>query len=363
MRFIDEFRDPALTLSLSESIAKITSQPWRIMEICGGQTHSILRFGLEQLLPPEITLIHGPGCPVCVTPLGFIDSALEIAAQPNVILCTFGDMIRVPGSKEDLMRVKARGADVRIVYSPFDAVRTAMAEPHKEVVFFAVGFETTAPATAMAVLLAHEQKLKNFSMLVSHVLVPPAIETLLRAPDHQIDGFLAAGHVCTVMGYDQYHQLAEKYHVPIIVAGFEPIDLLTAIHECVQMLESRKYIVVNQYKRSVQEKGNIQAQEAMEKVYMPTARKWRGLGEIPLSGLQLREKYQDFDALRRFTPKNHSLEEPRECIAGEILRGLKKPDSCPAFRTLCTPEHPLGAPMVSSEGACSAYHRYHHSPA
>jgi hydrogenase expression/formation protein HypD len=358
MRFLDEYRDAALAQRLAREIHRVTTRPWTIMEVCGGQTHAIVKFGIDELLPRSITLIHGPGCPVCVTPLEIIDRALAIAAQPGVIFASFGDMLRVPGSAGDLLSVKAGGGDVRIVYSPLDAVRLAEANPQREVVFFAVGFETTAPATAMAVFQAAQKGLKNFSMLVSHVLVPPAIEALMSSPTCRVQGFLAAGHVCTVMGYEEYMPLAAKYRVPIVVTGFEPLDILQGVLMCVQQLESGRAEVQNQYARSVRREGNRAAQELLRRVFCVVPRKWRGLGEIPRSGLGLREEFAAFDAERKFGAGAQRVEEPSECLSGLVLQGLKKPHECPAFGTRCTPEHPLGATMVSSEGACAAYYRY-----
>jgi hydrogenase expression/formation protein HypD len=358
MRFLDEYRDAALAQRLAREIHRVTTRPWTIMEVCGGQTHAIVKFGIDELLPRSITLIHGPGCPVCVTPLEIIDRALAIAAQPGVIFASFGDMLRVPGSAGDLLSVKAGGGDVRIVYSPLDAVRLAEANPQREVVFFAVGFETTAPATAMAVFQAARKGLKNFSMLVSHVLVPPAIEALMSSPTCRVQGFLAAGHVCTVMGYEEYMPLAAKYRVPIVVTGFEPLDILQGVLMCVQQLESGRAEVQNQYARSVRREGNRAAQELLRRVFCVVPRKWRGLGEIPRSGLGLREEFAAFDAERKFGAGAQRVEEPSECLSGLVLQGLKKPHECPAFGTRCTPEHPLGATMVSSEGACAAYYRY-----
>jgi len=328
------------------------------MEVCGGQTHSIVRYGLADLLPSELELIHGPGCPVCVTPLELIDKALEIAARPGVIFTSFGDMLRVPGSTTDLLSVKANGGDVRIVYSPLDAVKLAEQNPGKEIVFFGVGFETTAPATAMAVYQAAQRGLKNFSMLISHVLVPPAIEALMSSPNCRVRAFLAAGHVCTVMGYEEYFPLVKKYRVPIVVTGFEPLDILHGVLMTVQQLESGRAEVENQYARSVRREGNQPAQELIRKVFKVVHRKWRGVGEIPQSGMGLADDYVAFDAEVKFDLKERHVEEPKECVAGEILQGLKKPNECPAFGERCTPEHPLGATMVSSEGACAAYYRY-----
>jgi hydrogenase expression/formation protein HypD len=358
MRFIDEYRDAKLAQHYARRIAQIVTRPWTIMEICGGQTHAIIKFGIDELLPKEITLVHGPGCPVCVTPVELIDKAIEIASRPEVIFCSFGDMLRVPGSEKDLLSVKAQGGDVRIVYSPLDALKLAKENPDREVVFFAVGFETTAPANAMAVYQAARQNIKNFSLLVSHVLVPPAIEAILSSPKNRVQGFLAAGHVCTVMGYTEYEPIAQKYKVPIVVTGFEPLDILQGVYMCVKQLEEGRHEVENQYTRSVRREGNTKAQELIREIFCVVPRKWRGIGEIPRSGLGLTEKYRAFDAELKFGLTNRSVEEPSECIAGLVLQGVKKPHECPAFGTRCTPEHPLGAPMVSSEGACAAYYRY-----
>jgi hydrogenase expression/formation protein HypD len=358
MKFLDEYRDGALAQKLAAEIHRVTTKPWTIMEVCGGQTHAIVKFGIDELLPQSITLIHGPGCPVCVTPLEVIDQALEIAARPGVIFTSFGDMLRVPGSTTDLLAAKAKGADVRMVYSPLDAVKMAVENPAREVVFFGVGFETTAPATAMAVFQASQKGLKNFSMLVSHVLVPPAIEALMSSPQCRVQAFLAAGHVCAVMGYEEYFPLAQKYHVPIVVTGFEPLDILQGILMTVRQLEAGRAEVENQYSRAVRREGNQPAQELIRKVFRVVPRKWRGIGEIPQSGLGLSEAFAEFAAEQRFGLAEHRVEEPAECIAGIILQGLKKPHECSAFGTRCTPEHPLGATMVSSEGACAAYYRY-----
>lgn len=358
MKFLDEYRDAGLAQKLAAEIHRVTTKPWTIMEVCGGQTYAIVKFGIDELLPKQITLIHGPGCPVCVTPLEIIDKALEIAAKPNVIFTSFGDMLRVPGSKTDLLSVKANGGDVRIVYSPLDAVKIAEQNPMKEIVFFGVGFETTAPATALAIFQASQKKLKNFSMLVSHVLVPPAIEALMSSPNCRVQAFLAAGHVCAVMGYEEYFPLAKKYHVPIVVTGFEPLDILHGILMTVQQLESGRAEVENQYSRSVSREGNRPAQELIRKIFKIVPRKWRGVGEIPQSGLRLNEDYTMFDAEKKFNLTHRFVEEPKDCLAGEILQGLKKPNQCPAFGKRCTPEHPFGATMVSSEGACAAYYRY-----
>ena len=358
MKFVDEYRDRGAAQRYARAISRLTTRPWAIMEVCGGQTHSIVKYGIDELLPKQITMLHGPGCPVCVTPLELIDKATQIAARPEVIFCSFGDMLRVPGSSSDLFSVKAQGGDVRIVYSPTDALQIARDNPDREVVFFAVGFETTAPANAMAVYQAHTQRIANFSVLVSHVLVPPAIEALLSAPDNRTQGFLAAGHVCTVMGYEEYLPLAKKYHVPIVVTGFEPLDILQGIFMCVRQLEAGRAEVENQYLRSVRKQGNLPAQELVAKVFRVVPRKWRGVGEIPHSGLGLRDEFAVYDAESRFGVAGYSAEEDSECISGLVLRGVKKPHECPAFSGRCTPEHPLGATMVSNEGACAAYYRY-----
>ena len=358
MKYIDEYRDAAAARQAAAAIARVTTRPWTIMEICGGQTHAIVKFGLDELLPEQITLIHGPGCPVCVTPLEQIDQAVEIAGRSGVIFCSFGDMLRVPGSQMDLLSVKAAGGDVRIVYSPMDAVRIAKENPEKQVVFFAVGFETTAPANAMAVFQAARQNVQNFSMLVSHVLVPPAMEAILSSPHNRVRGFLAAGHVCAVMGCSEYVPIARKYNVPIVVTGFEPLDILQGILMCVEQLEQGHAEVENQYARAVRQEGNVPAQELMRRVFQVVRRKWRGMGEIPESGLGLADEYAAFDASRRFEVSGRIVEEPAECISGLVLQGVKKPHECPAFGTRCTPEHPLGATMVSTEGACAAYYRY-----
>jgi hydrogenase expression/formation protein HypD len=358
MRFLDEYRDANLAADYARAIRRAVTRPWTLMEICGGQTHAIVKFGLDELLPRELTLVHGPGCPVCVTPLEMIDRALAIARRPGVIFCSFGDMLRVPGSETDLLAVKAAGGDVRIVYSPLDAVRLARENPAREVVFFAVGFETTAPPNAMSVFQAQREGLKNFSILVSHVLVPPAMEAILRSPDCRVQGFLAAGHVCAVMGYEEYLPLAARYQVPIVVTGFEPLDILQGVLMCVEQLEAGRAEVENQYARAVRREGNVSARRIVEEVFTVTSRKWRGVGEIPDSGYRLREEFADFDAERRFGVADQTAEESAECLSGLILQGLKKPHECPAFGVRCTPERPLGATMVSNEGACAAYYRY-----
>jgi len=358
MKFVDEYRDADAAVRYARALERITTRTWTIMELCGGQTHAIVRFGLDELLPGSITLVHGPGCPVCVTPIELIEKAIEIASRPDVIFCSFGDMLRVPGRSKDLLTVKAEGGDVRIVYSPIDALNIARQNPAREVVFFAVGFETTAPANAMAVYQAAQQRVGNFSLLVSHVLVPPAMEAILSSPANRVQGFLAAGHVCTVMGYTEYEPVARRYRVPIVVTGFEPLDILQGIYMCVLQLEQGRSEVENQYTRSVRREGNRPARDLISKVFRVVSRKWRGIGEIPRSGLALQPLYAGFDAETRFGVADRTADESPDCISGAILQGLKKPFECPAFGTGCTPEHPLGATMVSSEGACAAYYRY-----
>jgi hydrogenase expression/formation protein HypD len=358
VKYLDEYRDGEAAAGFARALARITTRPWTLMEVCGGQTHSIVKFGVDTLLPKEVTLVHGPGCPVCVTPLEMIEKAIEIASRPGVIFCSFGDMLRVPGRARDLLSVKAGGGDVRIVYSPLDAVEIARQHPDREVVFFAVGFETTAPANAMAVYQADAQGIANFSLLVSHVLVPPAMEAILSSPVNRVQGFLAAGHVCAIMGYAEYEPLARRFHVPIVVTGFEPIDLLHGIYLCIKQLEEGRAEVENQYVRAVQRDGNTHAQELVRQVFRIVPRKWRGLGEIAESGLALQERFASFDAERRFGVVELTEDEPTDCMSGLVLQGLLKPNECGAFGTRCTPEHPLGATMVSSEGACAAYYRY-----
>ncbi|MEN8119206.1 MAG: hydrogenase formation protein HypD [Bacteroidota bacterium] len=358
MKYIDEYRDPKLVKGLSEQIKRIVTKNWTLMEICGGQTHSIMKYNIEELLPEKITLVHGPGCPVCVTPLEIIDKAIKIALMPEVIFTSFGDMLRVPGSELDLLSVKAKGGDVRMVYSPLDAVKLAEENPAKKVVFFAVGFETTAPANAMAVDFAQKKKLKNFSILSSHVLVPPAIEVIMSSNETKIQAFLAAGHVCTIMGYHQYEPLSEKYKIPIIITGFEPVDILQGILAAVQQLENEQYFAENQYTRYVKKEGNVPAQNLLKKVYQTIDRKWRGIGLIPKSGFALKREYAGFDADKIFDIQNIKVEEPVICISGEVMQGIKKPSECLAYGNKCTPEKPLGAPMVSTEGACAAYFHY-----
>lgn len=358
MKYLDEFRDPAAAKALVDSIRRTSTRPWTIMEVCGGQTHSIIRNGIDQLLDGAVEFIHGPGCPVCVTPLEMIDRALEIAARDDVIFCSFGDMLRVPGSHQDLFSVKARGGDVRIVYSPLDATRIAAENPDKEVVFFGVGFETTAPANAMSVLHAQRLGLTNFSLLVSHVLVPPAITAILSSPTSRVQGFLAAGHVCTVMGTSEYGPLVEQYGVPIVVTGFEPLDLLEGVRQVVEMLEAGQAELRNAYPRAVTEAGNPVARDALADVFTVTDRQWRGIGMIPKSGWTLSPRYAEFDAERKFGVAHLQVIESDQCHAGEVLQGLIKPNQCPAFGTACTPRTPLGATMVSSEGACAAYYQF-----
>ncbi len=358
MKFLSEYRDQKAAEQLAVAIRRKVTRPWTIMEICGGQTHTIVKSGLEDLLPREISLVHGPGCPVCVTPIELIDKAVAIAKRPDVIFCSFGDMLRVPGSTKSLFDVKAEGADVRIVYSPLDALKLAKANPEKQVVFFAVGFETTAPANAMAAWQADHDGIENFSLLVSHVLVPPAMEALLSSENCVVQGFLAAGHVCTIMGFEEYFPIAAKYTVPIVVTGFEPLDILDGILMTVAQLEEGRHEVENQYARAVRREGNRPAQKTIAEVFEVTPREWRGLGEIPASGFQLRGRFQKYDANRRFPFTGIPAHESPDCISGLILQGIKKPHDCPAFAVKCTPENPLGAPMVSSEGACAAYYHY-----
>ncbi|MGB8699844.1 MAG: hydrogenase formation protein HypD [Thermosynechococcaceae cyanobacterium] len=368
MKYVDEYRNAKTVQSYAKAIAQRVTRPWTIMEICGGQTHAIVKYGLDELLPKDITLIHGPGCPVCVTPAEIIDTAIALAALPNVILCSFGDMLRVPGSpgQGDLLSIKAMGGDVRILYSPLDALKIAQANPDKEVVFFAVGFETTAPATAMAVYQGAQQNLSNFSLLVSHVLVPPAMEAILSSPDCQVQGFLAAGHVCTVMGYGEYEAIATRYQIPIVVTGFEPLDILQGLYHCIRQLEHGQAKVENQYTRSVRPTGNESAQALLQTVFDIGPQIWRGIGEIPASGLRLKPEFATFDVRHKNLLPADTLKTPAtssDCISGLILQGIRKPQECAAFGTRCTPDHPLGAPMVSSEGACAAYYRYRQMPA
>ncbi|QRN83661.1 hydrogenase formation protein HypD [Chloroflexota bacterium] len=356
--FLAGYRNAKLVKTVLAEIHQTVTQPWTLMEICGGQTHAIMQYGLDQLLPPEIELVHGPGCPVCVTSLELIDQALMIAKQPDVIFTSFGDMLRVPGSKEDLFSIRAAGGQVRVVYSPMDAVKIAAENPDKQIVFFAIGFETTAPANAMAVIQAEKMGLDNFSILPANVLVPPAMHAILSSPNNRIQGFLAAGHVCAIMGYWEYPPIAEQYQTPMAVTGFEPLDLVEGILQTVKMLEEGRVAVENAYSRVVTYEGNKIAQAMLAKVFKPVDRNWRGIGTIPLSGYGLQEAYQQFDATQRFDTGSIQTEESKICIAGQVLQGIKKPSECPAFGTLCTPQTPLGAPMVSSEGACAAYYRY-----
>lgn len=358
MKYLTEFRDGELAAKLAREIKQVVTRPWTIMEVCGGQTHSIIRNGIDQLLPPSVEMVHGPGCPVCVTPLEMIDRALAIAAQPDVIFCSFGDMLRVPGTDRDLFRVKSEGGDVRIVYSPLDAVQVAVKNPGKQVVFFGVGFETTAPANAMAVHVARMQGLRNFSMLVSHVLVPPAIQAILESEGNRVQAFLAAGHVCSVMGYWQYPPLAEKYHVPIVVTGFEPLDIMEGLRRVLIQLEKGEAKVENAYERIVTFEGNGPAQKLLSEVFEVCDRPWRGIGVIPKSGWRLSPAYREFDAEHRFQVSNIRTVESALCRSGDVLRGALKPNECAAFGKECTPRHPLGATMVSSEGACAAYYIY-----
>jgi hydrogenase expression/formation protein HypD len=358
MRFIDEYRDKDAAKEMLVRIHAITTQSHRIMEVCGGQTHSIVKYGIDQLLPDTIELIHGPGCPVCVTPMGVLDQSIDLAQNEDIIFCSFGDMLRVPGSGQDLLSAKASGADVRVVYSPMDAVKIASAHPEKEVVFLAVGFETTAPANALAVIQAEQQKLDNFSILVSHVLVPPAMEAILSADNCMVDGFLAAGHVCAIMGYEEYRPIVKKYEVPIVVTGFEPLDILQGIYLCVQQLEKGQARLENQYVRIVRAEGNQQAQQLIQQVFEIAPQHWRGIGTIEDSGLRLRSSYKKYDAQKKFGLPELQPDPESECISGLIMQGLSKPMDCPAFGKACTPEQPIGAPMVSSEGACAAYYQY-----
>jgi hydrogenase expression/formation protein HypD len=358
VKYIDEYRDPKIAAALAAKITSMVTKPWVLMEVCGGQTHTLMRYGIDELLPREVELVHGPGCPVCVTPLEVLDRAIQIASLPNVILASFGDMLRVPGSRSDLLQAKANGAEVRVVYSPMDAVRLARDNPNRRVVFFAVGFETTAPANAMAVWQAKREGLKNFSMIVSHVLVPPAMRLILSSKSNRVQGFIAPGHVCTVMGYREYDDLATEFRVPIVVGGFEPVDLLEAISMLVAQLEEGRAEVENQYARSVNWEGNAAAQKIMAEVFEVSPRKWRGIGEIPESGYRLRPSYAELDAEQVFALPSIPVEEPRECISALVLQGLKKPADCLQFGKNCTPLHPMGAPMVSTEGACAAWYQY-----
>jgi len=358
MKYLDEYRDHALALRLVNELNRIVTRPWVLMEVCGGQTHTIVKYGIDHLLPSNIELVHGPGCPVCVTSLEMIDKAHAIARRPDVIFCSFGDMLRVPGSTTDLLVLKSRGADVRVVYSPIDSLKIARANPNKKVVFFAIGFETTAPGNAMAVWQAHKQGIRNYSVLVSHVLVPPAIASILQSPSNRVQGFLGPGHVCTIMGYREYEPISARFRVPIVITGFEPLDILEGILMTVRQLELGKWEVENQYPRVVKREGNLIAQDLVNKVFEVGDRKWRGVGSIPKSGYKLRYELRDHDAERIFEVDEIDIQEPAVCISGLVLRGVKKPHDCPAFGERCTPEHPLGATMVSAEGACAAYYAY-----
>ncbi len=358
MKYIDEYRNEALAQKIVGEIRRIVTRPWVLMEVCGGQTHTIVKYGIDRLLPPEVELVHGPGCPVCVTSLEMIDKAHAIARRSDVIFCSFGDMLRVPGSDSDLLILKSRGADVRVVYSPIDCLKIARANPEKKVVFFAIGFETTAPGNAMAVWQAKEQGVQNFSVLVSHVLVPPAIASILQSPLNRVQAFLGPGHVCTVMGYREYEPIAERFRVPIVITGFEPIDILEGALMTIRQLEAGTHEVENQYPRVVKRAGNPVAQNLVNKVFEVCDRKWRGVGSIPKSGYKLRYEFRDQDAERLFDVKEIDTKEPSVCISGLVLKGVKKPHDCPAFGTQCTPENPLGATMVSAEGACAAYYAY-----
>jgi len=358
MKYLKEFRNPELVKNLLARINSTVTRKWTIMEMCGGQTHAIIKYGLDQLLPPQITLVHGPGCPVCVTPLEQVDKAINLASRPEVIFTSFGDMLRVPGSEKDLFQVKSEGGDVRIVYSPLDALKIARENPEKQVVFFAIGFETTAPTNAMAVYQAEKEGIGNFSVLVSQVLVPPAITALLDSPENLVQGYLAAGHVCAIMGWEEYIPIADKYNVPIAVTGFEPVDILDGVLAVVDQLEKGEGKVENRYSRVVRREGNPAAMELINNVFEVTDRNWRGIGTIPASGYGLRDKYSAYDAEKIFKLEGIKTEEHSECISGLILQGLKKPYDCPAFGTKCTPQFPLGATMVSSEGACAAYYSY-----
>lgn len=368
MNYVSEYRDAKLVRDVLGQIAEVVTQPWTLMEVCGGQTHSIIRYGLDQLLPKGITLLHGPGCPVCVTPLAMIDKALVLARLPNVILTSYGDMLRVPGSAicktdqgeaRDLYAVKGSGGDVRVVYSPLEAVAIARENPKQQVVFFAIGFETTAPANGQAVLQAHKEKLENFSVLVSHVTVPPAICEIMNNPNCQVNGFLAAGHVCTVMGVGEYLHLAQRYHIPIVVTGFEPLDLVYGVLKVVKQLEAGEYAVENAYRRTSPDRGNRIAQQVIQQVFEVCDRDWRGIGRIAKSGYRLRPEFAQFDAEKLFGDVAISqAEEPVICRSGEVLQGQIRPNACPAFASLCTPANPLGATMVSGEGACAAYYKY-----
>ena len=358
MKYLDEYRDAEVARRLLEEIRRVQRRPWVLMEVCGGQTHSIVKYGIDDLLPEDIELVHGPGCPVCVTPLELIDKAHAIASRPDVIFCSFGDMLRVPGSERDLLTLKSQGADVRVVYSPLDCLKIARKHPGKQVVFFAIGFETTAPANAMLVWRARQEGIENVSVLVSHVLVPPALEAILDSPWNRVQGFLGPGHVCAIMGYREYEEISARYKVPIVITGFEPVDLLEGVLMAVRQLEEGRALVENQYARAVTREGNQAAQKLVSSVFEVCERKWRGVGPIANSGYRLREEFRSFDAERRFEVAAIDTQESAVCISGEVLRGIKRPNDCPAFGKDCTPAHPLGATMVSSEGACAAYYLY-----
>jgi hydrogenase expression/formation protein HypD len=358
VKYVDEYRDPKVAQAIAEKIARKVTRNWVLMEVCGGQTHTLMRYGIDELLPKEVELVHGPGCPVCVTPLEMVDRAIRIASLPGVIFTSYGDMLRVPGSQSDLFQARARGADVRIVYSPLEALKLARENPDRQVVFFGVGFETTAPANAMAVWQAKREGLKNFSMIAAHVLVPPAMRLILGSPSNRVQGFIGPGHVCTVMGFQEYDELVKEFRIPIVVGGFEPLDLLEAIAMLVAQLEEGRAEIENQYSRSVNYEGNLPAQRILREVFEVSDRKWRGIGSIEDSGYRLRGEYAAFDAERVFGLEDLNAEEPEECISALVLQGLKKPVDCPAFGTRCTPMKPLGAPMVSTEGACAAYYQY-----
>ncbi len=358
MKYLADYRDPATAKKLVSAIKSTATRSWNIMEVCGGQTHSVVKYGIDQLLAGAINLIHGPGCPVCVTPLEYIDKALAIAQLPGVIFCSFGDMLRVPGSQSDLLGRKAQGADIRIVYSPMDALAIARQNPDRQVVFFGVGFETTAPATALAAYQARQLNLENFSLLVCHVRVPPVMEALLNSAGNKVQGFLGAGHVCSIMGYHEYLPLSAQFRIPIVITGFEPVDILQGIHLCIRQLEEGWHGVENEYSRVVKEQGNVPAQQLMRNVFDIVDRSWRGLGAIPASGLALNTEYSDWNAELRFKVADIDTKESSLCRSGDVLQGLINPTQCPEFGTRCTPEQPLGATMVSSEGACAAYYRY-----
>ena len=358
LKYLSEYRDADIVHACIDEIKRINTRPWKIMEVCGGQTHSLVKHGILNLLPENVTMVHGPGCPVCVTPVELIDQAVYVAEERNAILCSFGDMIRVPGTKKSLLQAKAEGSDIRIVYSPLDALKIASENPDREVVFFAVGFETTAPANALSVTQANSMGITNYSILTSHVLVPPAMEAILSDPENSIDGFLAAGHVCTIMGLQEYHPIAEKYSVPIVATGFEPVDLIQGILMVVQQLEEGRHEVENQYSRVVQPQGNAHAMTTIDSVFEISDRAWRGLGTIPLSGFELKGKFNKYDARHKFSSFTAAEKIENDCRAGEVLKGMLKPIQCPHFGKACTPENPMGAPMVSSEGACAAYYHY-----